>query len=310
MTGAHTQATYERILHRIDPTAKLQRIWALQGGISAQVTGLEFQQPNGQIRKVLVRQHGESDRALNPHIARDEFKLLQIVQGQGIPVPTPITFDESNSILPTPYIVLEYVDGDLNFTPNDISTTISTLARQLAAIHCIDLSTGDLAFLQPHRPMNVLRESHGNIPHEATIRQHLTSPQAQVQHNPTALLHGDFWTGNILWLNDELVAVIDWEDAALGDPLADLAKCRLEMLWAFGVEAMEQFTEVYFSYMPALDDSRLPYWDLHKAFRSPSVFMSYAAGWVAFGRPDVTAETMRAGQELFIIQALAKLSNI
>ena len=47
-----------------------------------------------------------------------------------------------------------------------------------------------------------------------------------------------------------LVGVIDWEDAALGDPLADLANSRLEILWAFGDEAMERFTREYAVYAP------------------------------------------------------------
>ena len=59
------------------------------------------------------------------------------------------------------------------------------------------------------------------------------------------LLHGDFWPGNILWRYGQLVAVIDWEDAALGDPLADVANSRLEILWAFGIDAMQSFTHYY-----------------------------------------------------------------
>jgi aminoglycoside phosphotransferase (APT) family kinase protein len=37
------------------------------------------------------------------------------------------------------------------------------------------------------------------------------------------LLHGDFWPGNALWRDGALVAILDWEDAAIGDPLADVA---------------------------------------------------------------------------------------
>jgi aminoglycoside phosphotransferase (APT) family kinase protein len=36
-----------------------------------------------------------------------------------------------------------------------------------------------------------------------------------------SLLHGDYWPDNTLWRDGRLVCVIDWEDAALGDPLAD-----------------------------------------------------------------------------------------
>ena len=36
------------------------------------------------------------------------------------------------------------------------------------------------------------------------------------------------------WCHNRIVAVIDWEDAALGDPLADVANARLEVLMHFG----------------------------------------------------------------------------
>ena len=59
-----------------------------------------------------------------------------------------------------------------------------------------------------------------------------------IQPNASALLHGDFWLGNLLWQGDAPGGIIDWEDAMLGDPLGDLGKSRLEMLWALGEAAM------------------------------------------------------------------------
>ena len=63
-----------------------------------------------------------------------------------------------------------------------------------------------------------------------------------VRRNPAVLLHGDFWPGDVLWQAGRLTAVLDWEDAQVGDPLADVGNTRLEFLWAFGREAMQQFT--------------------------------------------------------------------
>ena len=60
--------------------------------------------------------------------------------------------------------------------------------------------------------------------------------------NASALLHGDFWLGNLLWQGEALSGIIDWEDAMLGDPLGDLGKSRLEMLWALGERAMSDYT--------------------------------------------------------------------
>lgn len=100
------------------------------------------------------------------------------------------------------------------------------------------------------------------------------------RRNPPVLLHGDYWPGNALWRDDRLVAIIDWEDAAVGDPLADLANARLELLWALGEEAMRRFTARYLA-LAASDTTDLPYWDLWAALRPLGRFEAWAADAVA-----------------------------
>ena len=53
------------------------------------------------------------------------------------------------------------------------------------------------------------------------------------------LLHGDFWPENIIWNNNDIAAVLDWEDAAIGDPVSDLACSRLEIRYKFGYQGMQ-----------------------------------------------------------------------
>ena len=64
------------------------------------------------------------------------------------------------------------------------------------------------------------------------------------------LLHGDYWPGNTLWRDGTLVGVLDWEDAALGDPVADLANARMELTMAFGAAAADGFTRQYAELRP------------------------------------------------------------
>jgi aminoglycoside phosphotransferase (APT) family kinase protein len=131
------------------------------------------------------------------------------------------------------------------------------------------------------------------------------------QRNTSVLLHGDFWPGNILWRDGTLVAVIDWEDAKLGDPLTDLAISRLDILWIFGVDAMHSFTHHYMSMM-AIDYTNLPYWDLCAALRLVRLAGSNLAEWAAFfppfGRHDITEQTIRDHYRFFITQAFEKLA--
>jgi aminoglycoside phosphotransferase (APT) family kinase protein len=52
---------------------------------------------------------------------------------------------------------------------------------------------------------------------EGRIRSVLEKAWPFPQRNASVLLHGDFWPGNTLWKDGQLVAIIDWEDAASGD---------------------------------------------------------------------------------------------
>jgi aminoglycoside phosphotransferase (APT) family kinase protein len=137
----------------------------------------------------------------------------------------------------------------------------------------------------------------------------LALPEPQ---NKIALLHGDFWPGNSLWQDGQLTAVIDWEDALLGDPLIDLAQSRSEIAWIFGPEAMENFTHHYQQQMP-LDYTALPYWDLCAALRQIRLagadlpgFADYFAG---YGRADITPQTIRQNLNTFINNALTRLNH-
>jgi aminoglycoside phosphotransferase (APT) family kinase protein len=107
------------------------------------------------------------------------------------------------------------------------------------------------------------------------------------------------------------VAVVDWEDAALGDPLIDVAVSRLDMLWIFGIDALHSFTQQYQSRM-ALDYANLPYWDLCAALRLARLAGADLAGWAAFFRPfgrhDITEQTIRQHYWWFVEQALEKLA--
>ena len=129
------------------------------------------------------------------------------------------------------YLVIDYVQSGPPPEPPDVARA---LADGLAEIHRFD--TTELAFLP-------------------------------TLDKPGVLLHGDLWPGNVLWQEGRIAAIVDWEDAALGDPLRDLAVSRLELLWAYGREEMDEFTARYRTARPNVDLTALPERDLEAAER-------------------------------------------
>lgn len=306
MAAANEANPFDRLVQMIAPGSTLRRAWPLQGGVSAQVTALEIEQPDGRTRRLVVRRHGALDLEHNPQIAADEFKLLRLLQSAGVAVPTPYHVDPLGQIFATPSLVLEYIEGAPPSAPTDLPDLTHQLARHLSSIHALDCSSLDLLFLpaQAARAAATLRARPATVDEsldEGHIRDTLEAVWPLPQRNRSVLLHGDFWPGNTLWKDGRLVAVIDWEDAAVGDPLADLANARLEILWAFGAEAMRAFTDQYRSLAP-IDLTNLPGWDLWAALRP----IAKIAGW---GLDQTTEATSRERHRWFVRQACDRLHD-
>ena len=301
----------EQVVQKIDPRNRLLRSWPLKGGISAQMTALEIEDPSGHTCRMILRQPGQAALRQNQQAAEIEFQLLQTTRSLGLATPTAYELDLSGQIFSTPYLVIEYVEGQPEFTPAHPADFIHQMAEQLARIHGIDRAQVDFSFLP--RPAQGFAGNYGERParvdrslDEGRIRDMLEAAWPFPRPNPPTLLHGDYWPGNILWRDEQLVAVIDWEDARLGDPLADLAISRLDLLWIFGIEAMNSFTRHYLSRI-SIDTGDLPYWDLCAALRLVRLAGLNLAGWVAFfipyGRRDISEQTIREHYRWFINQA-------
>jgi aminoglycoside phosphotransferase (APT) family kinase protein len=180
------------------------------------------------------------------------------------------------------------------------------MAEHLADIHHFDGAGAELSFLPliAMRYARLLAERPDTLDttiEEGRIRAMLRAAWPFPQHNATTLLHGDFWPGNLLWHNGRVAAILDWEDAAIGDPLADLANTRLEILWAHGQDAMQHFTSHYQARM-ALDVRALPLWDLCAALRPAGKIDAWAADQAA-------AQMMRDRHAWFRTQAFVLLDS-
>jgi aminoglycoside phosphotransferase (APT) family kinase protein len=279
------------------------------------MTALEVELPNGAARKVILRRPGAAALAQNPRAAEEEFEILSCTHTLGLAVPEPLFFDPSGQIFSAPYLVIEYIEGKTEFAPADPNRAARQAAEQLARIHRADVSHLDRSLL-PAYPKGLV-ETVLNPPArmnesmaENRIRDILRAAWPIPQPNAPALLHGDYWPGNLLWQGEQLSAVIDWEDAALGDPLADLAISRLDLLYIFGLEAMATFTGQYLARNP-IDSTYLPAWDLCAALRLVRLGGTNLAEWASFfhpyGRTDITEVTILEQYRFFVEQAMEKL---
>ena len=297
----------EKIVALVAPGAKLVRQWPLGGGISCTMTAVEIELPDGNRQKLVVRKVGKWSFENYPNSVRNEYELLIYLRECGIPVANPRYVDLSCEITDRPYLVLDYVEGSPDLTVEDRTKRVSIVAENLAKIHSVNTCHPAMKFMNPS-PINVrpVGGAMNEVLQESKIRSALESRIGRVVENKHTFRHGDFWPGNMVWKDGELSAVIDWEETSIGDPLFDVSIARLDILWAYGPEAMKIFTEVYQSRMD-IDFSILPYWDLRVSLRPISSIEEWAVSFPQLGRPDVTEQTMTEGHRWFVDSAIDQL---
>lgn len=289
-----------RVVRRFCPQGRLLGHRRLTGGVSAEIHALEIALPGGgRVRRVL-RRHGAADLAVNPDVAADEARLLELMAEDGLAVPRVHYLDVSCDLLPTPYLVIDFVAGDWLAPPADPDERTRPAAAALARIHRWPADDPRLAFLARRDPLSGAeltreRAAPEDAAREASLRAALAAHGPLPASGSPVLLHGDFWPGNLLWHDGRLAAVLDWEDAGLGDPLVDLAQARLEMLWAWGAAAAARFTRHYAALRP-FDAGLLRCYDHWAALRALLRF----TGW-GLGADELAAK--RAGIGAFVAGA-------
>ncbi|PKL74349.1 MAG: phosphotransferase family protein [Candidatus Melainabacteria bacterium HGW-Melainabacteria-1] len=296
-----SEALVQHIAKHLAPAGRL--LWAkpLGGGISARTTAFELGAADGSTQKLVLRQPGPRMLARRPNAAWEEFDLLQRLLPHDLGSPVPVWLD-SGTLGGQPGLVLNYLAGQPWMGPEISEHKLMAMAMRLARIHAVeDSALASLPRRQLPKPPAHLDQSL----QEGRIREALM-PVWPLPESQNGLLHGDFWPGNLLWEADELKAVIDWEDAGWGDPLADLASARLDVLWIYGQEAMECFTKSYLD-LSDCDPSNLPYWDLWAALRPAGALADWALGWSALGRPELTEARLREDHGRFVAQAFAAI---
>ena len=243
------------------PGAALRSARRLTGGVSAQVYALEVAHSAGALAQVVVREHSPVE---SHYTAELEFNLLKALHSLDLPVPQPILFDARCTLAANPFR-----DHDshtrVQRDPNGVQAFeyIDEMASQLFRIHQAPIQ--NLPAL-PSR-LDPLPEVFEYLPTAAEwggLKARLRALTDTGFKGAPCLLHGDYWAQNLLWEQGRITGVLDWEDAAIGDPLSDVAGASVELRYLFGREGMQRFIAAY-SALSSVDPTRLALWQVYVA---------------------------------------------
>ena len=170
-----------------------------------------------------------------------EARIQQILAAEGVPVPAILAVNEDDSLLGVPFYVMEYVDGlvitdavpDALSSPDQRAATSTALVDYLIRLHSVSTDSGPLASFgkaEGYLARQVQRfaglweiNTTRHLPEVELLAEWLAANLPDSQR--AAVLHGDYRLGNLMFAPSapaRVVAGLDWEMAAIGDPLADL----------------------------------------------------------------------------------------
>jgi aminoglycoside phosphotransferase (APT) family kinase protein len=175
------------------------------------------------------------------HDVLREARILQALAGTPVPVPRVLLACEDATILGVPFYVMDHVDGVVASaqappalaSPEHRLAMGTALVDVLAALHAVDWRALGLegfgrpagyAERQVRRFASLWEETRTReLPAVDEVGRWLAErvPPAQ----DATIVHGDYRIGNVMFgraAPARMLAVLDWEMATLGDPLADL----------------------------------------------------------------------------------------
>ncbi len=233
--------------------------------------------------EVVVRRFGSGDDA----VVR-ERKVLDVVAGlSGLP-PRLLAADPDGSQTGSPSIVTTLVPGVATLFPADPLDAAGQLGQALARIHAHPCPETLPDLLTPPRPTPGTADA-------------LASGWAQAQATPRVLSHRDFWTGNTLWVDEQLTGIVDWAGAGRGPRGHDLSWCRLDLVLLHGREVADTLVTAY-EHCAGGGVPDLPWWDRYAAANAADRVEDWAPNYQDLGRRDLDGPTLRARLDAWLAE--------
>lgn len=228
-----TPEQFEQLAKAVDSSAEVVSTRKLEGGISCRMDVLEITSSNGAAgatQQVVVRQYGSWHESDELHPGTIEAAVLDLLGKNGVASPSLILDKKATNIMGNRTIVTSFIDGRPELVPQDERNWSEQLVAAVSKVHSTpltpkvrnllpDLYSGfERLFTRDEPTDNIAQHPLGHA-----LWQAAKDLWPSVGKTEDYLVHADYWPGNTLWNDGELVAIVDWEEPRLGEPTWDIA---------------------------------------------------------------------------------------
>lgn len=225
---------------------KVQKLQRLSGGASMESWSFEFADQQIVLRRLPVGMAGEDvEAATVSAISLDaQADLIELARKAGVTAPKVLAKLSDTDEMGQGFFMARAMGetlphkilGNPEFS-NATSRLTNQCAKELAAIHAIDLSAlpDEIQEAEPASLLQLQEQAYRDL--QVTIPTYDYAFRWLEDNIPSTekpvLLHADFRMGNLMIDTDGITAVLDWELAHLGDPMEDLSYLCTPS-WRFG----------------------------------------------------------------------------
>ncbi|HIG44584.1 MAG: phosphotransferase family protein [bacterium] len=306
-------AVYRR---QVPDFVELVSVDRLSGGASQETYRIVLRADSGEITQAMRRSPGglHSEPAPGHPGLPTEARLMQCADDAGIPAPTVFYVLQASDGLGDGFI-MQWLEGEALGARIVRSDKYESLRERLAyeigkvvaKIHAIDLdATGLRDKLDVMSPGFFVQQTWDRYKLMQTPQPMIDYVGCWLMNNlpeiySPQLVHNDFRNGNFMVSANEIIAVLDWEIAHIGDPMRDLGWICVNS-WRFGsnkpVGGFGEYEDLFRGYEEVsgqkVDPEAVRFWEVFGSFW-------WSVGCLGFAEqyrigPDKSAERAAIGR--------------